>query len=81
MLSYGLLVRAVESAINKGENLEDEAKTKLESTFNLVESRLKDLSEYLETEMDYEVVPIKKLIAIQLECGLLVSQHLNQKGA
>ena len=81
MLSYGLLVRAVESAINKGENLEDEAKIKLESTFNLVESRLKDLSEYLETEMDYEVVPIKKLIAIQLECGLLVSQHLNQKGA
>lgn len=71
----------MESAIEDGENLDENTKTMLESTFKLVESRLKDLSEYLETEMDYEVVPIKKLIAIQLECGLLVSQHLNQKGA
>lgn len=74
MLSYGLLTRAVEDALLS--DLDKDKKAEIELLFNTVEGKLKELSIYLEEEMDYEVVPIKKLIAIQLECGLLVSQHL-----
>ncbi len=78
MLSYGLLVRAVESILENKSYPDEETKARIEEIFNLVESKLKDLSDYLEKEMNYEVVPIRKLIAIQLECGLLVSQYLNK---
>lgn len=36
-------------------------------------------TEYLEAELRYEVVPIRKLVSIQLECGLLVSDYLKDK--
>ena len=35
-----------------------------------------ELAEYLEAEIHYEVVPIRKLVAIQLESGLLTMQYL-----
>lgn len=79
MLSYGLLVRANEFELeNMRKNNEDnpEKKAKLEEAFNKSLSRLKELSDYLEKEIDYEVIPIKKLISIQLECGLLMADYL-----
>jgi len=81
MLSYGLLVRANESELeNMKKNNEDnpEKKAALEEAFNKSLSRLKELSEYLEKEIDYEIVPIKKLISIQLECGLLMADYLKK---
>ncbi len=79
-LSYGLLIRANESELLKmEENKEDnpEKKKVLEEAFKSAE-RLNKLSEVLEKEIDYEVVPIKKLISIQLECGLLMADYLNR---
>ena len=55
-----------------------EKKEALEKAFNISLERLKNLSEVLEEDIDYEVVPIKKLISIQLECGLIVADYLNR---
>ncbi len=81
MLSYGLLVRANEYELLKmKDNNEDNPKKEkaLEEAFNSAEEKLKELSEFLEKEIDYEVIPIKKLVSIQLECGLLVANYLNR---
>jgi hypothetical protein len=81
MLSYGLLVRANESELikMKERNEENPEKEKaLEEGFNIALKRLEELSKKLEQEINYEVVPIKKLISIQLECGLLVADYLNR---
>ena len=81
-LSYGLLVRANETELLKMEvNNEDnpEKKEVLEKAFNDALEKLKELSGILEEEIDYEVVPIKKLVSIQLECGLLMADYLNRK--
>ncbi|NMB07359.1 MAG: zinc carboxypeptidase [Tissierellia bacterium] len=81
MLSLGLLVRAHEMELEKmEENKEDnsEKKEALEKAYNTSLERLKNLSEVLEEKIDYEVVPIKKLISIQLECGLIMADYLNR---
>lgn len=79
MLSYGLLVRANESELqNMAASNEDdkEKKEALTRAFKLAEDRLKALSVELEEKIHYEVVPIKKLVAIQLECGLIMADYL-----
>ena len=40
------------------------------------EAEHKKLSDYLEKEIDYEVVPIRKLVYIQLCCGLNMAEYL-----
>ena len=36
------------------------------------------MTDQLEEAIDYEVVPIRKLVSIQLECGLLVSKYIHE---
>jgi len=81
-LSYGLLVREAESTYEKmiENNEQNDEKAKiLKEAMDSSEKELKNLCEYLEKEIDYEVVPIKKLVAIQLECGVLMADYLNNK--
>jgi len=81
MLSYGLLVRASEVEIEKMNESEKNTEKfkKLNEAFENSKKALKDLSEYLEKEINYQVVPIKKLVSIQLECGLIMADYLNRK--
>ncbi|KPU43172.1 zinc carboxypeptidase [Oxobacter pfennigii] len=82
MLSYGLLVRANESQLKKMADINEDNQQKkaaLEDAFKRSEENLKKLSIELEQLIDYEVVPIKKLVAIQLECGLLMAEYLQQR--
>ncbi len=81
MLSYGLLVRANESELLEMKENGEDNPTKgkaLKEEFELSEDKLKKLSQELEAKINYEVVPIKKLISIQLECGLLMADYLNR---
>lgn len=80
LLSYGLLVRASESELEKIEESEKQTEKykKLEEAFETAKKALKDLSENLEKEINYQVVPIKKLVSIQLECGLIMADYLNR---
>lgn len=80
MLSLGMLVRLMESELEEMEiNEEDniDKKKTLEESMIEAEKELKKLSDYLEEEINYDVVPIKKLVSIQLECGLIVADYLN----
>ena len=40
---------------------------------------LKDITAFLEGALDYTVVPIRKLIAVQLESGLVVLDYLRRR--
>ena len=78
-LSYGLLVRAAETALEK---MKESGEVNAEKTAILTEkmqtteAELKKLTDYLEKEINYQVVPIRKLIHIQLESGLDVIEYL-----
>lgn len=80
MLSLGLLVRANELELEKMEQNNEhnpDKKEALKEAYNISLEKLKALSEVLEEKIDYEVIPIKKLISIQLECGLIMADYLN----
>lgn len=81
-LSLGMLLRMSESTmeemIAKKEDDGEKLATLL-AVFENAEKELKRLCAYLEEEMDYEVVPIKKLVSIQLECGLLMAEYLSER--
>ena len=51
----------------------------LQDVIRAAEQEHSALCEALEKELHYEVVPIRKLVSIQLECGLLVSDYLKDK--
>ena len=51
--------------------------TQAARTLNISQSALSIMMNKLEAEIDYEVVPIRKLVSIQLECGLLVGKYLH----
>lgn len=78
-LSLGLLTRASETELAKmkksGEN--NAAKQEILTQAMLAaEDELKKLAEYLEANLNYEVVPIQKLVRIQLESGLITADIL-----
>lgn len=80
-LSYGMLIRAneyeLEAMERSGEvNAEKEAALKKARDIAIVHH--KELTDQLEKEISYEVVPIRKLVSIQLECGLLVSKYVHE---
>ncbi len=75
-LSFGLLVRANETEIQKAHS--PEAMRILKAEFESAHRRLKELCDLLEENLDYTVIPIRKLVAIQLECGLLTAKYLSK---
>lgn len=76
MLTLGLLIRLNESEL---ENASSEGKKVLEAEKEAAEKKLTEISDFLEKNMDYGVVPIKKLVSIQTECGLIVADHIGRK--
>lgn len=82
LLMFGLLLRANEIELLKlPENAESEGRQSLETARAKAEERLNELSAELEDKINYEVIPIKKLVAIQLESGLLIADYLQKNGA
>lgn len=80
LLSYGMLIRANEYELENLKNPNEGNKEKydvLNSEKQFAEKLLKEKSEELEKDLTYEVIPIKKLVSIQLECGLRVAERLN----
>lgn len=77
-LSYGMAIRLCEEALDKKDKTEDERKL-LSSIRSEADQEHRKLCEKLEASLNYEVVPIRRLIAIQLECGLQVIDELRRK--
>lgn len=79
-LSYGMLIRANEyelEAMERGGEVDPEKKAALEKARDIAIVHHKELTDQLERDIHYEVVPIRKLVSIQLECGLLVSKYIH----
>lgn len=81
-LYYGLLVRAYESELQKMDELGEtnpDKKASLEEGLSRSLSALERVTGYLEENLNYRVVPIRTLVAIQLESGLIVAEHLKSQ--
>lgn len=75
-LSFGLLIRLLENAENSDKIVDDSIREEIKNKKQKIEKIHKDLIDYLEKELEYHVVPIKNLIKIQLGCGLVVADYL-----
>jgi hypothetical protein len=79
-LCAGLLVRANESELEllkkSGGDSEKEAVLTKATQESL--ALLKRSTDFLEEQLNYTVVPIKDLVGVQLECGLLVIEYLKE---
>ncbi len=81
LLQYGMMVRANECALAAMEKAGEENEPKraaLTAAFERAEAAHRKLAEELESEMHYEVVPIRKLVEIQLGCGLLALEYVKK---
>lgn len=68
LLSWSLLLRGINQEIDNGADLKD-LSLEVEACFNERAAACEEL-------LDYEFIPIKKLLHTQLECGLIVLDEL-----
>lgn len=80
MILYGMLVRANEEEL-KRPSAEGgaEREADLRAGFEAALQGLKEITAFLEKNLDYSVVPIRRLIAVQLESGLEVLRYLKDR--
>lgn len=80
-LSLGLAVRTCEFELQRlatEDSNDQEAITKLTGVLQEALHQLRQYTDELERELNYTVIPIQKLVRIQLESGLLVSNHISK---
>jgi len=81
MLSFGMLVRMNETELNSmnaaGES-DEVKKAALSKAMDDALVEFNKLADYLEENINYQVVPIKKLVSIQLECGMIMADYLKK---
>lgn len=81
-LSYGMAIRMNEYELErmaKRRETDPEKEKKLRDNAADAEKAFTALVTQVEGALDYEAVPIRKLVRIQLACGLLVSEYLHDK--
>jgi hypothetical protein len=76
-----LLLRACEFELERsGERgFTGEETDLLHRTLEQCERYLRQECDYLEENMDYQVTPIRKLVTVQAECGLLTAQYVSKR--
>lgn len=80
LLSFGMVIGMCEDELARIQKpADDPQRVKLEAVMREFEAIHRKQTEEVEAMLNYEVVPIRKLVSIQLECGLLVSSALNPK--
>lgn len=75
---YGMLVRANETELEWAAPGGAPAQC-LRQGYEEALGGLKTITDYLESRLQYSVVPIRDLIAVQLESGLAVLGHLDSR--
>lgn len=78
MLSLGMLVRLFEYELENYSLKDEEKITAFQERKDKSLEMLKKLDNILEEEMNYSVIPIQKLVRVQLECGLIVATYLKE---
>ena len=80
MILYGMLVRANETELERaGAEADAERAAALREGRDQALEGLKKITAYLEENLSYQVIPIRKLIAVQLESGLVVLEALRRR--
>ncbi|WP_040214519.1 M14 family zinc carboxypeptidase [Clostridium polynesiense] len=74
LFMWTLLIRSCEHELEK--NPEAAVRKVLEEVHKIGEENFKNLSNVAEKSLNYQVVPIRKLVRIQLESGLIVASHI-----
>jgi hypothetical protein len=80
-LSLGLTVRTCEfelERLHQEATIEEDSITKLRNTQEKGAQLLKEYCEQLERDLNYSVIPIQKLVRIQVESGLLVANYVSK---
>jgi hypothetical protein len=81
MLSFGLLIRANEyelQIMNEISLVDVKRQGAFAHALEISEAELKAQCAYLEEQIHYEVVPIQKLVRIQLESGLITADYVRR---
>lgn len=81
MLGIGMLIRASEYELEKldaSDKKNEKAIAALNEAKLKAEKELKSMSDELEKELNYSVIPIQKLVRVQLESGLIVANQINK---
>lgn len=81
LLTLGMLVRAYNEELDKMLYMDfgtERHKTLLTSK-DKAENLFATLSETIEDALDYKVISIKQLVSIQLQCGLIVADHIKNR--
>lgn len=75
-LCTSMTLRAITYELDKRHQADGKESEILRQAQELVSGYLEEECSYLEKELNYKVVPIKDLVKIQLESGLIVSQNI-----
>ncbi len=79
---YAMLLRANESELALMDEQEENDPKKREALEKGVEKSMegfRKITSFLEENMNYQVVPIRNLVGVQLECGLIVADYLQSR--
>ena len=77
LFTWALTIRACEFELEKDHT--EEQKELLRKIHAECEKEFAQRAEVAERDINYEVTPIKKLVSIQLECGMILADYLNPK--
>lgn len=78
-----LLLRACEQELTRARErgFSEDDTALLRKALEQCEAYLSQECDYLERNMDYQVTPIRKLVTVQAECGLLTAQYVSKNQA
>jgi len=72
LLPYGMFNRMIQYELDHGDSLE---KSKLRNVMESVEQQLQDEEKKLLDQLRYGVIPIRKLVRVQLEASLESAEY------
>lgn len=75
LFTWTLLIRSCEHELNKEHT--EEQKLLLQKIHAESEQEFAKRAEIAERDIHYKVTPIKKLVSVQLECGMILADYLN----
>jgi hypothetical protein len=81
VLTVGMLMRAAQMELDKDRSAAGDKAQVLSQVRDLAWDKLKATCEFLEREIEYQVVPIRKLVTIQLASGLYYLEEALKKGS
>jgi len=70
MLMMGMAMRVADDVLNEGQD------AKIKEIRDEMHGRILETNREVERQSDIEVIPIQKLVRVQLGSGLMIAEHL-----